>query len=263
MFFDVINHLLPNAKAWTLTQSKNLRALFEGLAPFNDDIQQYFDEIYLDLFPATTRELDAWEKQWCLPSNITDDAERRARLDAVWKALGGQSPRYIQDTLRDAGFDVYVHEWWEEPLTDPVTVRNPLTYLDDGTAGAQYLMNDGTENAQDGDTISQDGSTAALPGFPLVNCQLVPQTFDALSDGEESMQDGDAVAMDGLGGIGYIDRQYIIPTDSDLWPFFIYIGGETFPDIASVPSSRRNEFETLCLKICPAQNWLGMLVQYT
>ena len=46
------------------------------------------------------------------------------------------------------------------------------------------------------------------------------------------------------------------------WPFFLYIGSSTFPNLAQVPLARRDEFEELCLQICPAQHWLGMLVEY-
>jgi hypothetical protein len=58
------------------------------------------------------------------------------------------------------------------------------------------------------------------------------------------------------------NKQYNITTDPDTWPYYLYIGGETFGDLAQIPESRRTEFETLCLKICPNQQWIGALVEY-
>jgi len=76
------------------------------------------------------------------------------------------------------------------------------------------------------------------------------------------MQDGGALAQDGGAVVNFALREYIIPNDPTKWPFFLYIGGENFPDQATVPQARRDEFEDLCLKICPTEQWLGILVTY-
>lgn len=271
-FLSVIKHLLPNAKAWRITLDKQLRQFFEGLSGTGSGVKTFLDGVWLDIFPQTTRELDAWELQFgLLPRGLTDQ-QRRDRLDATWKALGGQSPRYIQDTLQAAGFNVYVHEWWEPipgrpsggSINNDVTPipRNPLTYLDDGTGGSPWLMFDGAADAQDGDPISQDGSTLAPVGYPLVNKILEPDV-GIIGDGSPSMIDGGALAQDGGSIISFNLVQYTIPNDPTKWPYFLYIGGATFPEQASVPQSRRDEFEDLCLKICPTEQWLGILVSYS
>lgn len=262
MFFRIIQHLLPNARAWRLTTSKQLRQFFEGLTDLGSDIRDFFDAIWLDIFPDTTREISEWEDQFGLPNTLTDEQERRDRILATWQALGGQSPRYIEDTLRAAGFDVYIHEWWEIPRTEPPLVRNPLDVLNSG-GPIQYLMSDDAVEANDGNTDGAlDGASIGPTGFVLVNKLSVP-FLDALSDGDAAMNDGAAVAMDGGDVIDYEPKIHIVPNDPTKWPYFLYIGGQTFPDHAIVPASRRNEFETLCLKICPTQQWLGMLIDYT
>lgn len=236
-FFEVFTHLLPNARAWRLTIEKQLREYFEGLTGLPADVKVFADDVYEDLFPQTTRELDLWENQFGLPGTVLTEQERRDRLDATWAALGGQDPRYIQDTLQGAGFDVYVHEWWDTS-TPPVpgTKINPTP--------------------RDPTAILVDPAT----GYPLVN-----KIFEAVPslavDGAPLMQDGDPLAMDGLGG-GYRPKVYTVPTDQTKWPYFLYIGGATFPNHATVSADRRNEFETLCLKICPTEQWLGILVDY-
>jgi hypothetical protein len=221
LFFRVFTHLLPNARAWRLTIDKPLRKFFEGLTITGSDIRLYFDLVFLDIFPATTRELSAWESQFALPASGLTEAQRRERLAATWKAIGGQSPYYIQNALQDAGFDVYIHEWWE-----PGNNLEPL-------------------------------------GYPLVN-KIYEMAADVVAlCGEEEMQCGETTAV-----CNYYEafkeslRPYIIPDDSTKWPYFLYIGGETFGQLAQIPYTRKDEFESLCLKICPAQQWLGIMVEY-
>lgn len=261
MFFKILQHLLPNAKAWRLTIDKQLRQFFEGLTDLGEDIKIYFDNVWLDIFPDTTRQISEWENQFGLLNTLTDEQERRDRLLATWRAVGGQSPRYIQDTLQEAGFDVYVHQWWEMPRTEPPVVRNPLTYLNSGGVPVQYLMSDGALEANDGNDEANDGASLQPTGYALVNKIQVPSTDD-ISDGDLNMNDGAAKAMDGGTVVEYIDKINIVPNDPTKWPYFLYIGGQTFPDHAIVQASRRNEFETLVLKICPTQQWLGMLIDY-
>ena len=81
-------------------------------------------------------------------------------------------------------------------------------------------------------------------GEPLAQC------------GEPSAQCGDFDA--------FVDVpvRYIVPKDMAKWSYFLYIGGQTYGTLASVPLDRKDEFEELCLKICPTQQWLGILVEY-
>lgn len=269
MFFRLFQHLLPDARAWRLTIQKTLRFFFEGLAGAGSDARDFIDGVWSDLLPQTTRELALFEAQFGLPNTLTDTQERRDRLAARWQAMGGQDPRYIQDTLQAAGFDVYVHEWWV-PGTEPplgikaaATARPPLLYLYDGLTPIPYLSEDGAADMQDGDVaVALDGAAANPTGYVLVNKLLVPTTA-VRGDGSEAMADGDPLALDGSYRTTYDDKAYTIPADPATRPYFLYIGAATFPDKAQLSVSRRNEFEALCLKICPLQLWLGILVEYS
>ncbi len=53
-----------------------------------------------------------------------------------------------------------------------------------------------------------------------------------------------------------------IPVDSARYPYFLYIGGATYPSSAQIPLSRRDELEALILRIAPAQHWLVFLVTW-
>lgn len=237
MIFQTIKHLLPNAKAWRLTaENKQLSLFFKGLGAAFDGFKAFFDSVWLDIFPATTRELDQWEEQFGLPSANLTEQQRRDRLGARWKALGGQSPAYIQNTLRAAGFDVYVHEWWvDETQRGSVngsvtpTAKNPSTHLKDASALPFWRSGANNDLAMCGGDDMYCASSSSPPGYLLVN-------------------------KDGV--------SYTIDVDTDTHRYYLYIGGETFPDLAAVPAARQDEFETLCLRICPTEQWLGMLITY-
>lgn len=271
-WLNIYKHLLPNARAWRITIEKTLKRFFEGLTGFPEDIKKFIDDIFDDIDPQKTRQLDEWESQWGLQNTVTYEQERRDRLEATWKALGGQDPRYIQDTLQASGFDVYIHEWWE-PIpgrpnggsidNDVIPVaRNPFDYLDDGES-ISFLMTDGDATSEDGNPISEDGARLNPDGYPLVN-KIVISLSGIISDGDGDMEDGNVLAEDGfrIEDTTYGLKPYVLPLDPTKYPYFLYIGGQTFPDQANVPFSRKEEFENLCLKICPLEQWLGILVTY-
>jgi hypothetical protein len=113
----------------------------------------------------------------------------------------------------------------------PVPVaRDPFNYLWDGVTPRRY-RGAGHELAYcGGDECYSGGQVDNPAGYLLVN------------------KVGGAV--------------YMIPPDPTKYPYFLYIGGQDFPAQANVQAARRDEFEDLCLKICPAQQWLGILVTY-
>ena len=229
----MIKHLLPRARAWGLSTNTQLREFIDGLAGFSEDARSFIDETWLDIFPATTRELDVWEKQFGLPNVPLTDSERQSRLDAAWKAQGGQDPRYLQDTLQAAGFDVWVHEWFD-PTGLPavgvqacVTPRNPNSYLraEYSSTGTPYTVLCGEVGMECGEVGVECGESSEPLGYPLFNKVVSTQALVISLCGEAVM--------------------------------------ETFGTQATITPNRRNEFEELCLRICPVQQALGIMVTYT
>lgn len=272
MFLRLFKHLLPRARAWSITIAGPLRQFFEGLAAsIGAPVRLYLDLILLDLFPDTTRELELWEAQFDLryTSGLTE-AARRERLAGAWQALGGQSPRYIQDTLRGAGFDVYVHEWWvpgseaAPGIHAAPVVRNPFSYLYATSTGGGGGMECGELLAECGEALAECGNVLTGLGYPLVN-KLLRTTFAYVVEcGEAVAECGEVAAECGDRG-GFFDTPviYTIPSVSSTWPYFMYIGGPVFGPLATVPADRRDEFEELILKIKPAHVWAGLMVVYT
>ena len=268
-FFDMAKHLLPSARAWRLTADKKLRQFFEGVSGTGGDAKTFMDGVWRDTFPHTTRELDAWDDQFGLRDTGISEQQRRDRLDATWKALGGQDPRYIEDTLRDNGFDVHLHEWWT-PGTEPApgvkaraTPRSPLLVLRREFTNMFPAVDCGELLAACGEAFAEAGNGVEPVGYPLVNKVFVTAPDVVALCGEAVAEAGEAVASCG----NFFEfretlRTYIVPRDPDKWPYFLYIGGPNFGDVAQVDPKRRDEFEALCLKICPSQHWLGILVEY-
>lgn len=270
MFLNIFKHLLPNARAWFLTVDKYLRQFFDALGiVIGDATKTHIDLVWLDIFPPTTRELSIWESQFGLYNVALSDGDRRTRLDAAWKSLGGQSLKYIEDTLRNNGFDVYVHEWWV-PGTQPAigvsaaaTPRNPLLVLRRGDTTITYINECGELLAQCGEATAGSGERLDLIGYPLVN-KIVQSGPEFLSlAGESFMSCGEVEAYSGnFDFYNEIPIVYVVPAQPVYWPYFVYIGGLNYGDIATVLPSRKEEFENLCLKICPLHLWIGVIVDY-
>lgn len=270
MFLDMYKHLLPTGRAWLITIDKTLKRFFLGLSGTTQGAVSFSDDIFNDVSPLLTRNLSDYEIQFGITNTGIDEDERRLRLDSAWKATGGQSPRYIQDTLQANGFDVYIHEWWEPGSTPDIgdsacaIARNPLNILRRSTTdGVIYAGEAGEALAEAGEPIMDAGETVNAVGYVYVNdiLETVPRRF--VQCGEPLAACGDPSALCGnFNDFIDIRRTYIIPDDPNKWPYFLYFGGEVFGDCAIVPESRRPEFENLCRRIAPAHLWLGMLINY-
>lgn len=251
---------------------KTITKFFQALSNVNDAIKECADLAWLDFFPATTTKLDEWFRQFGLKnSGSLTDAEKRAKLDGAWKATGSLSPRYLQDTLHNQGFtEVFVHEWWE-PGTQPppgtkvcTTPRNPLTYLQQGGATEFPGAECGEPDMECGEAFAECGNNRNTQGYPLQNIITSSVQGYITLCGEPAAECGESSM--GCGNFTTLEEQVIepvIPTDPTKWPYFIYIGGPTFPELAVLPDARRAEFEELLLKYCRASNWVGVLVTYT
>lgn len=237
LFLRIFQHLLPDAEAWRLTIAKQLRKFFEGLAGTPTDAVTFVDEVYGDIFPKTTRELNEWERQYGLPLTDMTSAPAvtagRLALAAEWAATGGQSPSYIQGVLQAAGFPVYVHEWWSSG--PPYVARDPRNYITQPLIGLYQCHGDAFQ-------YTTQPQCSALGSQPQCNGFLANDTHYLVN-------------LD-------LTRRPPprVPDDPDTWPYFMYVGGETFPDVAIVPSERRAEFERLILKLRPTQNWIVELI---
>lgn len=251
---------------------KTLTKFFAAFAAECKEISTTAELAFLDLFPYTTRRLSEWLDQFGIyeTSGQTEQDKRNA-LDAAWKAKGSLSPDAFQSVLRNAGFDVYVHRWWE-PADDPVpgvpsypTPRDPHNYLLDGGEYSGYGdTRCGNPDSRCGNPDSRAGSQNDPRGYPLVNKRTVSRsTYDARA-GQAATRCGNPPARCGNVSVEYnVPVDPVLPTDPLTYPYFVYVGAANFPELAEVPTARRDEFERMLLKYRPLHTWIGVLVTYT
>lgn len=139
-FFRILSHLFPTGEAWRLGTGKVLTRFVQGLAPLGDDVRSFANDAYLDLFPQHTRELEEWETFYGLTANASE-AARRLALAAEWRSTGGQSAKYIEGVLQTAGFQVWVHEWFNG---NPADQGTPTLWYRADDLGAVLVSNEFT-----------------------------------------------------------------------------------------------------------------------
>lgn len=242
LFFRQLQHLLPRGAAWSTTIDKTLRRFFLGLSEQPQATKDFVDQVYLDLFPETTRELNEWERQFgltlsdpTLPDSDPAIIAARLALAAEWRATGGQSPSYIQGVLRTAGYDVYVHDWWSSG--PPYVARDPRDYTEQPQVGSFQCT-------------GQEFRYASQPQCSNLSSQ--PQCNDWLANEVYYLVNKDLTRR----------APPPVPSDPNTFPYWFYIGGETFGDHATVDITRRAEFERLVLKLRPLHLWVGVLVDF-
>lgn len=256
---SMFKHLLPRARAWSLTKTtKTLRKFFEALAEsLIDPVVSFFDLIWFDLFPSTTRELKQWELSFGFVDLNQTEQERRDRLSAFWKVQGGQDPTYIQTTLQEAGFDVYVYDWWQTPVVGFPTPINPYLLF-----GAEIYAC-GDPEMQCGEPIAQCGSQRSGAGYMLVNKLYNAYLGYNVLCADTLSQCGEPTAVCGDNdGIIVARIEYAIPPNSKDWPWICYISGNPLGTPVLIQDDRRDEFEDLVLQMVPAHLWIGMNIIY-
>jgi len=232
IYFRQIQHLLPRTKTWALPFGSTIRKFFNGIADgLSEPARDFIDGVWAEIFPETTNELVEWEQELGCWGGGTD-AERRLALAAEWQATGGQSPRYLQDIIQAAGFDVYYHGWW-----DPVgeVVRDPHDYTESANSGTEQCH--GTKDSIQDQCADVDTDDPPRCDFFLANTiyYIVNESLNRMAPPP-------------------------LPDDEDLYRNFIYFGGEEFGTYALVPEERLIELRRLMLKISPGNMWIVSLV---
>lgn len=233
---NLIRRLLPRSRAFRLALDSAIERFFRGWSWLPETVRAEADLVADDIRPERTRRLEEFEAQFGLWGSGTEEDRRKANA-AAWKATGGQSPRYLQDVLQEAGFDVYVHEWWEPPDVAPRTPRDPRDYVGPVLEGR-------VQAKADSDPAQVCARADNTPGQPQANAWLA----------------GDPLYFANL--LGNPTKPPPIPDDPSTWPYFVYVGGETFPEHAEVPAARREEFRELLLRLFPEDLWIVTLVNY-
>ncbi len=257
-WFKVFKLLSPRSNAFWLFIQKKFTQFIEGLTALPADFRQYIDEIWLDIFPLTTRSPELWEKQWGIITPALDDETRRMNIDTLWKLSGGQDENYIETTLRNAGFDVFVHE--NNPPVDPDLFLSGVFVMIAGGVNAYA----GRDDAFAGKT----GGELLVNGPILTNIPLIL----SIAGGTNSVAGNVFMNASYFEKLTTFDKIYQITDDPDLWPYFFFVGGPatrdgnnelTAIDYAQIEPERESEFKALLLKMKPAQSWAGLIINFS
>lgn len=250
---DLWKVVLPRSRTLSLIIEKTLRRFFGALS-YPQDFRDEADRTYKQLDPQFTDALEDWEAQFYLKNSGLTEQERRDRLEATWKLTGGQSPAYLQSVLRGYGFDVYVHDWWIDQPPGSLVMGDNLSFM-----GDQYSFMG--EQASVSESPWDPNIILVPPYYPLVN-KISTRQFTTITMGYQNITMGyEESVMGNVVGSESLDIN-IIPADPARWRYFYYIAGEVMPNQATVPLSRKDEFEELILSIFPAHLWGGIIVEY-
>ena len=257
-FFKVFKLLFPYSNAFSLFVDKRLTQFIKGLSALPQNLKEYIQNIYLDLFPSTTRKLDKWNNAFGVGFPAKTEADQRTDLDAIWKSQGGQGADYIQEVLNNAGFDVQVHE--NNPPADPDLFLNNIPVMVAGGITA-YAGNDLAFAGKTGGDLLVNGSIVTNIPLYLSVCGAV------------NMSCGNDEAKAGFfEKFGTIEKIYQITNDADLWGAFFFIGGDATRNAVThkletinnfdIQIERKAEFIRLILKLKPVQTWAGLMINY-
>lgn len=208
---------LPKAPLFSSIKDRFFTSLVKSLGSVPKSAYDYNGQNLTDVHPETTTRADEWSDQFGFATTLST-----SRLLAQWRQQGGQSPNYLQEQLHAAGYtNLFVHEWWV-PGSSPVAARNPMPYINDFPPN-NLLVN----------------------GIAYSFLDL-PQCGDAYQCGDD-LQCGDDE------GIKFEEKIYPHPDVSEQYPFYFYVGAETWPDFAALTAEETEDVKRLIYKIKPMQ----------
>ncbi len=118
-FFRMVELLYPTGTAWNLPENRNFAKFHEAinlsLLQAALDAQALLDATFPDNANFDASDCTLWEYRFGIEYNpaLTTTQRRQNIYNAMafpQGVLGRQSPSYIEQSLRDAGFDVHIYE---------------------------------------------------------------------------------------------------------------------------------------------------------
>jgi hypothetical protein len=262
---DVLNALLPEGSFWEPASDDDYDLLFEGIAENSEVIKNDLDKLRNLRNPYRTSILSDLEKEYAvIPVSGSTEQECRERLASIMFKKN-KLPTYeiLEQKLREAGFDVYVHA--NSPAVDPAI------FLDQAFQMTCEDLLPGGNDPQCGELEAYCGRVG---GELLVNGEIFNQlpNYTILCD-ELLAQCGEPNSLAGqYDSITLIPIEYEIPGIAGYWPLIFFVGGEatrdpitdelTDIDIAPIPIQRRAEFRRLILQYKPLFSWAGLVIVY-
>jgi hypothetical protein len=255
-----LNALLPDGAFWEVEPGSDYDNLYDGVASNQEEVRQFLAFLSKIRNPLKTTILSDLEKEFGLNplDTATEEERRQSLLTTKTSNDGNGSNDFVETQLRDAGFDVYVHD--NNPPVDPdifleqnfrMVANGPAAFAGNdealaGEIGGELLVN-GAQYTQEPAYIMQANGSIAYAG----NDDAIAGRYDALSR---------------------IPVEYTVPADSGYWGLIFFVGGQATRDpitgeitaiaSAEVPVARRSELRTLILRFKPLHSWCALIVNY-
>lgn len=256
---QLLDSLLPGGSIWTPKDGAGFDQLIDGLADDLEILRKFLADLAVLRNPILTPILSDLEKEYgIVPDWGLSESVRRGRLLAVMTAVSGDGTAvFMQNQLRAAGFDVYVHI--NDPPADPGTFlfNAPATICGNEKAVCGY----------------EGAVCGGLRGDLLVNGDVYEHVYftGTICGGLYAVcGNGEAICRDEADFAQQL-IEYEIPTDPGYWPLLFFVGGPATRDgagiiteiaTAQVLLSRRDELRRLIVKYKPMFSWGGLIVQY-
>lgn len=227
-----IRHLFPRSGFWAFVIDRMLSRLVRGMQDFYDEAQAFIGSVLLENWAETLSDPHAELRALGLADgwieHLTDE-RKRTILIALRRKSTGTSRDRLQTLLRECGFNVYVHEWFE-PGTGPDWVeRDPTEHVVHGRYGR-----------------TRCGMPAARCGVESARCDRFLVSYP-----------------------NYITNDLLLAamtTQPGILPEHargvFYVGGQTFPNMANVPLLDRQLLYWLLLRYKRAPRWALLLINF-
>jgi len=117
-FFQAIKALLPQSRAFNISHESQKRKMMLAISELPEDIRKEAEQVYLDLFPYTTRAINKWGDTFAILFGGREIKKQRDIIQACWRLhLKGQSATFMEYILRHIDDRIRVVE--NEPVSNP------------------------------------------------------------------------------------------------------------------------------------------------
>jgi hypothetical protein len=250
---------MPPGSIWQ--PGEGFEELLEGIAENTEDVRAVLESLAFIRDALRTPILSDLEKEYGITgtNGLSEDDRRQRLLATIVSRDSNGTAEFMEDALRAAGFDVYVHV--NNPPVDPTLFIND-----------QYVTIFGNETAIFGRSDAIFGGAAE--GELVVNGDVFyhPSAYSAVFGGQFAVFGNQYAYFGAIDAIENIPIEYEVPADSGYWGLFFFVGGQATRngttgeletiDFAQVPIERREELRRLIVKYKPMYSWGGLIVEF-
>ena len=173
----MIDAFLPPGAIWTPQEDEDFDKLLEGMADNAEVVRAFLDQLADIRRPSATplELLSDLEKEFGIVTNTNlTEQQRRDQLASIKFSRGGNGGKdFLEASLRDAGFDVYVHE--NDPPVDPAPLVSTTSFIVAGRVGrsaASLTSEDWPLVFFIGGPATRDGGTGELLSIEIASIPI-------------------------------------------------------------------------------------------